>query len=123
MGRGEVSEIIGGSSPELKVAGPSMLGIGCPGLDDGAILGPERLGEAEQERLLIAVVLIFGIGQRTRRRHHRQESGSALYVGYARLEIGDVALQLGRSGIGYCASDDRPPAARALARTRASYSP
>ena len=30
MGRGEVSEVIGGSSPELKVAGPSMLGIGCP---------------------------------------------------------------------------------------------
>ena len=30
MGRGAVSEVIGGSSPELKVAGPSMLGIGCP---------------------------------------------------------------------------------------------
>ena len=28
-GRGEVSEVIG-LSPELKVAGPSMLGIGCP---------------------------------------------------------------------------------------------
>ena len=30
MGRGAVSEVIGGSSLELKVAGPSMLGIGCP---------------------------------------------------------------------------------------------
>src|SRR5215208_5707601 len=29
-GRGEEGEIIGGSSLELKVAGPSMLGIGCP---------------------------------------------------------------------------------------------
>src|SRR3954465_8927482 len=29
-GRGEGSEVIGGSSLELKVAGPSMLGIGCP---------------------------------------------------------------------------------------------
>src|SRR2546430_6475852 len=29
-GRGEEWEIIGGSSLELKVAGPSMLGIGCP---------------------------------------------------------------------------------------------
>src|SRR4029077_10444671 len=28
-GRSEVSEVIG-LSPELKVAGPSMLGIGCP---------------------------------------------------------------------------------------------
>jgi integrase/recombinase XerD len=30
-GRCERSEVIGGSSLELKVAGPSMLGIGCPG--------------------------------------------------------------------------------------------
>src|SRR6266581_4477894 len=30
-GRCEESEVIGGSSLELKVAGPSMLGIGCPG--------------------------------------------------------------------------------------------
>src|SRR3954463_5862022 len=29
-GRCEGSEVIGGSSLELKVAGPSMLGIGCP---------------------------------------------------------------------------------------------
>src|SRR5712691_7493946 len=29
-GRGEEGEVIGGSSLELKVAGPSMLGIGCP---------------------------------------------------------------------------------------------
>src|SRR5712691_9138225 len=29
-GRGERWEVIGGSSRELKVAGPSMLGIGCP---------------------------------------------------------------------------------------------
>src|SRR2546421_8448072 len=29
-GRWEGWEIIGGSSLELKVAGPSMLGIGCP---------------------------------------------------------------------------------------------
>src|SRR5258708_29916635 len=29
-GRGEGCEVIGGSSRELKVAGPSMLGIGCP---------------------------------------------------------------------------------------------
>src|SRR3954467_7961525 len=29
-GRGEGWEVIGGSSLELKVAGPSMLGIGCP---------------------------------------------------------------------------------------------
>src|SRR5438477_3978665 len=29
-GRWEGWEVIGGSSPELKVAGPSMLGIGCP---------------------------------------------------------------------------------------------
>src|ERR1700674_1734175 len=29
-GRGEEGEIIGGASLELKVAGPSMLGIGCP---------------------------------------------------------------------------------------------
>ena len=78
------------------------------GIDDGAILGRERLGETEQERLLIPVVLIFGIGQRTRRRHHRQESRDALHLHEACLEIGDVALQLGRSGIGYCASDDRP---------------
>ena len=33
------------------------------GIDDGAILGRERLGKAEQERLLIAVVLVFGMGQ------------------------------------------------------------
>jgi hypothetical protein len=78
------------------------------GIDDGAILGRERLGKAKQERLLIPVVLIFGIGQRTRRRHHRQESRDALHLHEACLEIGDVALQLGRSGIGYCASDDRP---------------
>jgi len=29
-GRGDVSEVIGGSSPELKVVEPSMLGIGRP---------------------------------------------------------------------------------------------
>src|SRR5216683_1645441 len=29
-GRGEGCEVIGGSSRELKIAGPSMLGIGCP---------------------------------------------------------------------------------------------
>jgi hypothetical protein len=29
-GRWEGWEVIGGSSIELKVAGPSMLGIGCP---------------------------------------------------------------------------------------------
>src|SRR5207302_5135160 len=29
-GRWEGWEVIGGSSTELKVAGPSMLGIGCP---------------------------------------------------------------------------------------------
>src|ERR1700740_928968 len=29
-GRWEGSEVIGGSVLELKVAGPSMLGIGCP---------------------------------------------------------------------------------------------
>src|SRR5208282_1120616 len=29
-GRSEGREVIGGSSLELKVAGPSMLGIGCP---------------------------------------------------------------------------------------------
>ena len=33
------------------------------GIDDGAIFGPERFGEAEQERLLIAVVLVFGAGR------------------------------------------------------------
>src|SRR5271169_846163 len=29
-GRGEISEVIGGPLSSLKVAGPSMLGIGCP---------------------------------------------------------------------------------------------
>src|SRR5262245_66355287 len=29
-GRWEAWEVIGGSSPKPKVAGPSMLGIGCP---------------------------------------------------------------------------------------------
>src|SRR5438876_5978296 len=29
-GRGEEAEVIGGVLVELKVAGPSMLGIGCP---------------------------------------------------------------------------------------------
>ena len=51
------------------------------GIDDGAILGSERLGETEQERLLIAIVLVFGIGQRTRWRHHRQESSHAFHLG------------------------------------------
>jgi hypothetical protein len=34
-GRLEEGEVIMGSSLELKVAGPSMLGIGCPGPQRG----------------------------------------------------------------------------------------
>src|SRR6516162_1102343 len=41
-GRGEGWEVIGGSSLELKVAGPSMLGIGCPGRHALPLTPPQK---------------------------------------------------------------------------------
>ncbi|MGC1885290.1 MAG: hypothetical protein WA709_04205, partial [Stellaceae bacterium] len=48
-GRGEVSEVMGGLSPELKVAGPSMLGIRrpdrhlLPRITPSTMRGPRRV--------------------------------------------------------------------------------
>src|SRR5271169_2481626 len=41
-GRAEGWEVIGGSSLELKVAGPSMLGIGCPGRHALPLTPPQK---------------------------------------------------------------------------------
>src|SRR6516225_4162794 len=41
-GRGEGWEVIGGSSLELKVAGPSMLGIGCSGRHALPLTPPQK---------------------------------------------------------------------------------
>src|SRR6516164_1037235 len=41
-GRGEGWEVIGGSSLELKVAAPSMLGIGCPGRHALLLTPPQK---------------------------------------------------------------------------------
>ncbi len=54
----------------------------------------QAIGEREQERLLVAVMLVLGARERARRRHHRQERAGRVGLGGRRFEIGDVALDL-----------------------------
>jgi len=65
-----------------------------PGIDDRAVLGAQRLGEREQEALLVAIMLVAGVRECAGRCHHGKESGHVLRSRQPGLEIGDVAMQL-----------------------------
>ena len=51
------------------------------GIDDRLVFLVQAVGEREQQRLLVGVVLVLGAGQRARRRHHRQERGVRVGLG------------------------------------------
>ena len=70
-----------------------------PGIDNRPVFLVQGVGQSEQKALLVVVMFVSGIGQRARRRHHRQK---ALYIPNRRntgLQVVDVPLQLGLAAI------------------------
>src|SRR5580693_593128 len=64
-------------------------------INNGPVFLVQGFGEREQVRLLVLVMLDLGTGQRTRRRHYRQEAGKSgvllLGNGEASRDVLDVA--------------------------------
>src|SRR6516164_1378163 len=75
-GRGEVSGVIGGhrgSTPELKVAEASMLGIGCPDRHALPRITPKKCTERKQRSPPARAGSFFGALQPA---HHRDKKGT-----------------------------------------------
>ena len=74
------------------------------GINDGPVFLVQGFGEREQVGLLVLVVLDLGTGQRTCRRHYRQEAGKSgvllLGNGEASREVLDVAADLALARVG-----------------------
>src|SRR5271168_1376489 len=66
-GRAEGWEVIGGSSLELKVAGPSMLGIGCPGRHALPLTPPQKAPRVTRAPIPRERVRSWGKGRRRAR--------------------------------------------------------
>ena len=62
------------------------------GIDDGLVFLVQAVRERAQQALLVGIMLVLGVRQRARRRHHRQERGRNLHLGDGGFEVGDIAL-------------------------------
>src|SRR6516162_9511079 len=92
-GRAEGWEVIGGSSLELKVAGPSMLGIGCPGRHALPLTPPQKAPTVTRPPIPRERVRSWGIFGHTRRRQPLAAERRKRHL-YTRDQIGRLTRSI-----------------------------